>query len=149
MNQIYKARLSAVRDIFGDDSGEVKVLLPREVHSEDEVGSTSAGKVRLSWRAAELDAFVALVDQTVIDRETTPSAKRAARHIVERGPYSTTPDFDVFPPKNYQHSLVSPPWLDSMAGVAIRNLKLETTDSVDIRSSILRLTQELASNASQ
>lgn len=130
--------------VFGADSGEAEIISQREIHSDDDLTSSTPSKVRYGWRGAELDLFISLIDQCVWSRETVAAARRSARNLVERGPYSTTPDDDVFPPKLFQLSLVSPTWISSMSGVAVRNLRLATTDKVNIISSIERLTLELA-----
>ncbi|EGG06656.1 uncharacterized protein MELLADRAFT_86507 [Melampsora larici-populina 98AG31] len=146
--KIHKARLSVVKELFGEQSAEYGMLNPREVHSEDELSSAAPSKVRLGWRSAELDTFISLVDQCVWGRETDAALRRSARHLIERGPYSTTPDVDLFPPKKYQRSLVSPTWISSMQGVALTHLELNTTNVVDIRRAIMKLTKELASTPS-
>ncbi|EGF97512.1 uncharacterized protein MELLADRAFT_85111 [Melampsora larici-populina 98AG31] len=143
-NTIYNARKSVAVDVFGAESGEAEIISQREIHSDDDLTSSTPSKVRFSWRSAELDTFISLIDQCVWSRETVAAARRSARNPVERGPYSTTPDVDVFPPKLFQRSLVSPTWISSMSGVAVRNLKLSTTDKVNILRSIEKLTLELS-----
>ncbi|EGF98409.1 uncharacterized protein MELLADRAFT_95688 [Melampsora larici-populina 98AG31] len=146
---IHKARLSVATEMFGESSSQVKMLTPREVHSEDELGSSGgSSKVRLAWRSAELDNFISLIDQTIVSREVIAAAKRSARHLTDRGPYSTTPDTDMFPPKRFQRSLISPTWMSSMSGVAIRHLDLQTEETIDITKSIEKLIENLASHQS-
>ncbi|EGF98507.1 uncharacterized protein MELLADRAFT_113495 [Melampsora larici-populina 98AG31] len=144
---IYDAQKSVAVAIFGADSGEAEIISQRDIHSEDKLSSSTPSKVRCSWRSAKLDTLISLIDQCVWARETVASARRSAHHLVEHGPYNTTPDFDIFPPQLFQRSLVLPTWIASMSGVAVRNLKLATTNKVDILRSIEKLTKELASSS--
>ncbi|EGF98449.1 uncharacterized protein MELLADRAFT_118530 [Melampsora larici-populina 98AG31] len=145
-SNIYKARIGVTKAIFGEGSKEVKMLSQPEIHSEDDVNSEATCKIQLTWRSAELDTFISLTDQCIVGQEVVAAAHRAAQHLVDRGPYSTTPDFDVFPPKGFQRSLVSPTWLGNIPSVAVKNLKL-TDDVVDIRQAIKRLTEELTKSS--
>jgi len=140
-------RSGLVCKLFGSSSPEAMVVAQREVHSEDEVKNLNSSgtqhKIRKDWRGAGLDTFLNLVDQCIVSAEVLPKKIRAVRKIIDRGPYSSTPEPDSRPPKGFQRSLVSPTWLETCTQLTITNLALVEGNAVDINESIAFLSQQL------
>lgn len=128
------------------------VVSKREVHSEDEVkNSNSSGtqnKIRKDWRGAGLDTFITLVDRCLVHGEVIPKKIRAVRKIVDRGPYSSTPEPDSRPPKGFPKSLVSPTWIEHSSQLTVTNLALVEGNAVDIEGSIAHLSKLLEAGGS-
>ncbi|EGG12453.1 uncharacterized protein MELLADRAFT_88992 [Melampsora larici-populina 98AG31] len=145
--KLVKARQSMVAKLFGEGSQEALMLSHSEVHSEDEIkglGSHgSQNKVRLQWRSAGLNAFIELIDKNIEAKEIIPKKRRAAKQLVDRETYSSTPDQESFPPKGYEQSLVSANWLQTVQGVAIVNLELKSTNGFDILKSVQEVSRML------
>lgn len=143
-DKIYKARMSVVDKLFGAESPEAGLFSHLEVHSDNEItnvnGRAFRHRVRVEWRSAKLDQIIGLIDRCIAGRETVPKAKRRAKELTNRGPYSSTPDEDQFPPKRFQKSLVSELWYNRLQGVTAHYLELNDTDIVDIDQAIHDLT---------
>jgi hypothetical protein len=141
--------MDLVNELFGDESPEAKMVSYKEVHSEDEVTSSSRSairfKVRKEWRSAELDTFLQFCDGSIRDRETKPRLIRRAKLITERGTYSSTPDQESHPPNGFQRSLVSPTWLSGCKKLTVISLGLNDHNEVDISQSLERMVNLLQS----
>ncbi|EGG09196.1 uncharacterized protein MELLADRAFT_104527 [Melampsora larici-populina 98AG31] len=152
-DKIYKARMSVVDKLFGADSPEAGLFAHLEVHSEDEItnvdGRAFRHRIRVAWRGAKLDQFISLIDKCIEGREIVPKAKKQAKELTNRGPYSSTLDEDQYLPKKFQKSLVSELWFSKLPGVTAHYLELNDTDIVDINQAIHDLTNLLALDPSQ
>lgn len=136
--------MSVIVKLFGADSPEAALIAHPEVHSDDEIknvnGRAVRNRVRVDWRGPKLDQFIGLTDQCIEGREIIPKAKKRAKELTNRGPYSSTPDEDQFPPKNFQKTLVSELWFKKLQGVTSHYLELDNSDIVDIDQAIHDLT---------